>query len=80
MNLVSQIKGVKSKVSGTINFGESLSRHSWFNLGGPAKVIFRPKNLTELSIFLKNIEGFNKIKVLSYQLTCFSWALPTLCL
>ena len=64
MKLISQIKEVKSKVSGSINFGESLSKHSWFNLGGPAKVIFRPKNLNELSIFLKNIEGFNKIKVL----------------
>ena len=50
MKLISQIKEVKSKVSGSINFGESLSKHSWFNLGGPAKVIFRPKNLNELSL------------------------------
>ena len=63
MNLVSQIKGVKSKVSGTINFGESLSKHSWFNLGGPAKVVYRPKNLSDLSTFLKNLKGVNKIKV-----------------
>ena len=64
MNLISQIKEIKKKISGQILFDESLSKHSWFNLGGSAKVIFKPKNLNELSIFLKNLEGFNKIKVL----------------
>ena len=64
MNLISQIEEVKNKISGKIYFDESLSKYSWFNLGGPAKVIFKPKNLNELSIFLKNIKGFDKIKVL----------------
>ena len=64
MNLVSQIEEIKNKISGKIYFDESLSKYSWFNLGGPAKVIFKPKNLNELSIFLKNIKGFDKIKVL----------------
>ena len=65
MNLISRIKKeVINKVSGKIIFEENLSKYSWFNLGGPAKVVFRPKNLNELSVFLKNIKGFNKIKVL----------------
>ena len=64
MNLISQIKEIKNRISGKILFGESLSKYSWFNLGGPAKVIFSPKNLNELSFFLKNVKGFNKIKVL----------------
>jgi UDP-N-acetylmuramate dehydrogenase len=65
MNIISQIKKeVENKVSGKITFEENLAKHSWFNLGGPAKVLFRPKNIHELSIFLKNIRGFNKIKVL----------------
>ena len=64
MNLISQIKEIKSKVSGQILFDSSLSKYSWFNLGGSAKVIFKPKNLNELSIFLKNTKGFEKIKVL----------------
>ena len=65
MNLISQIKKeVENKVSGGIIFEESLSKYSWFNLGGLAKVVFKPKNLDELSVFLKNIKGFNKIKVL----------------
>ena len=64
MNLISQIKEIKKKISGQILFDESLSKHSWFNLGGAAKVIFKPQNLNELSIFLKNLKGPNKIKVL----------------
>ena len=64
MNLISQVKEIKSKISGKIQFNESLSNYSWFNLGGPAKVIFKPKTLNELSIFLKAVKGFKKIKVL----------------
>ena len=64
MNLISRVKEIKKKISGQILFDESLSKHSWFNLGGSAKVIFKPKNLNELSIFLKNCKEFNKIKVL----------------
>ncbi len=64
MNLISQIKEIKKKISGQILFNESLSKHSWFNLGGPAKVVFKPKNLNDLSILLKNLKGSNKIKVL----------------
>jgi len=64
MNLISQVKEIKKKISGQILFDEDLSKHSWFNLGGPAKVVFKPKNLSDLSILLKNLKGSNKIKVL----------------
>ena len=64
MKLLSQIYEIKKKISGQILFNESLSKHSWFNLGGPAKVIFKPKNLNELSTFLKNIKEFGNFKVL----------------
>ena len=64
MNLISQIKKLKNKISGEFQFDENLSKHSWFSLGGPAKVVFRPKTLNELSIFLKNIREFDKIRVL----------------
>ena len=64
MNLLSKIKKIKNEISGQILFDESLAKHSWFNLGGPGKIIFKPKNLNELSVFLKNLNGFTKIKVL----------------
>ena len=64
MNLISQIEEIKKKISGKILFDESLSKYSWFNLGGPAKIIFKPNNLNELSFFLKETKGSHKIKVL----------------
>ena len=64
MKLISQIKEIEKQISGTILFNESLSKYSWFNIGGPAKVIFKPKSLNELSTFLKKIKEFNNIKVL----------------
>ena len=64
MTLMSQIDNIKEKISGKITFDESLSKLSWFNLGGPAQVLFRPKNLKELSIFLKKINGFSEIKII----------------
>ena len=53
MNLISQMKELKKEISGQILFEENLSKYSWFNIGGLAKVMFKPKNLSELSIFLK---------------------------
>ena len=47
MSLISQIKKIEKKISSQILFDESLSKYSWFNLGGPAKIIFKPKNLNE---------------------------------
>ena len=64
MNLISQINEIKKNFSSQILFDEKLSKHSWFNLGGPAKDIFKPQNLTELSIFLKGLKGLKKIVVL----------------
>jgi len=64
MTLMLQIENIKNKISGKISFNESLSKLSWFNLGGPAKILFRPKSLLELSIFLKEIKEIKEIKVL----------------
>ena len=64
MTLIPQLENIKKKISGKISINESLSKLSWFNLGGPAKILFRPKNLQELSIFLKEVKGVEEIKVL----------------
>ena len=64
MNLIKKIKNLKKNIATEILFNENLSKYSWFNLGGPAKILFKPKNLNELSIFLQNIEGFKKVKIL----------------
>ena len=44
---------------------EKLSKYSWFNLGGPAKVFFKARSLIDLKNFLiKNYNTANKIYVL----------------
>ena len=64
MNLVSEIKEIEKNFSSKILFDENLSKYSWFNLGGPAKIKFKPKNLNELSFFLKKTNGLAKIKII----------------
>ena len=59
-----EIESMKNKISGKILFNENLSKFSWFNLGGPATILFKPQNLNELSLFLREIKGVGKIKVL----------------
>ena len=44
------------KFSKNISNNIKLSNYSWFNLGGPAEYLFKPKNIDELIAFLK----FNK--------------------
>ena len=39
---------------------EKLSKYNWFNLGGPAKIFFIPKNEPELIKFLNQDLARNK--------------------
>ena len=39
-------------VRGTLEGGVSLARYTWFKVGGPAEVIFRPADVEDLSTFL----------------------------
>ena len=64
MNLIPQIKKINKEILNEVLFDENLSKYSWFNLGGVSKVMFKPKNLIQLSTFLKNLKGYNKIKVI----------------
>ncbi len=47
-----------------IFFNEKLSKYSWFNLGGPAKIFFKPENDFQIIKFLKIIEKDTPIKCL----------------
>jgi len=64
MTFLEKAEKIKDKIDGKITFNENLSKFSWFNLGGPAKIVFRPHSLKDLSIFLKEIDSNKPIKVL----------------
>ena len=44
---------MKEQFGKKILLNETLSKYSWFNLGGKADILFRPDNIDELSSFLK---------------------------
>lgn len=41
------------KVSGTYRVNVDLSKINWFNVGGPAEVVFRPSDIADLCKFIK---------------------------
>ena len=47
---------LQKKFGKNLIFKENLSKYSWFNLGGPADIFFRPENKTQLITFLKDIK------------------------
>ena len=56
---------LKKKFGKNLIIKESLSKYSWFNLGGPADIFFRPENKDQLIKFLKEIRKNNyKIHIL----------------
>ena len=52
---------LKSKFGKNIIFQENLSKYSWFNLGGPAGILFKPDSVEQLVNFLKIIKNSQKI-------------------
>ncbi len=63
MNL--EISNLKRKFGKNIIKNEILSKYSWFNLGGPAEIFFRPENKDQLKAFLNETFKQNfKINIL----------------
>ena len=61
MKLIS--KEIKSKYGKKILFNETLANYSWFNLGGPSEVFFKPSNIEDIIFFFQNIKP-KKITIL----------------
>ena len=63
MNLNTNL--LKNKFGKNLILNENLSRYSWFNLGGPANIFFRPESKKQLIEFLNEIKDLNlKIDIL----------------
>ena len=59
------ITTLKNKFGKNLKIKENLSKYSWFNLGGPAEVFFRPENIDQLKEFLIfNNNKNNKINII----------------
>ena len=53
-NLDTQNKEYQKKIF----YEENLSKYSWFNLGGPAEILFKPDNIEQIKLFIE--ENKNK--------------------
>ena len=61
MKLISEES--KLKLGKKILFNEVLANYSWFNLGGPSEIFFKPENVEDIIFFLKNTKP-KKISIL----------------
>ena len=61
---IDKLEKFKEKIEGKLFFDHSLKNTNWFNIGGKTKVYFKPENLNELVLFLKEFKGIKKIFVL----------------
>jgi len=47
------LKQMKTKFGKRILINENLSNYSWFNLGGPAEIFFKPNSLEDIFFFIE---------------------------
>ena len=50
---IDKLENFSKKIKGKIFFNYDLKKTNWFNIGGKAKVYFKPESLNELISFLK---------------------------
>ena len=62
--LSEELKKFSNEVSSKCFFDYDLKKSNWFNIGGKAKIYFRPDNLPDLIIFLKRFGNKEKIHIL----------------
>ena len=51
---------LKNKFGKSIIFYENLSKFSWFNLGGPAKILFKPESTRTINRISKTYKQFSQ--------------------
>ena len=61
---VEQLKNLLGEFDNKIKFETDLKKKNWFNIGGKAKVFFKPENLKDLIKFVKKIQNKEKIFIL----------------
>ena len=61
MKLIS--REIELKLGKKILLDEKLANYSWFNLGGPSEVFFKPDNVADIIFFLKEVKP-EKINIL----------------
>ena len=58
------LKDLLKKFDEDVVFYEDLKKKNWFNIGGKAKIFFKPKELKDLTEFLKILDKREKIHII----------------
>ena len=61
---IEEIRKFSNEISSKIHFDYDLKKSNWFNIGGQAKVYFRPDSLPDLIVFLKKFGEKEKVHIL----------------
>ena len=61
---IDDIEKFSKNINGKILFNYELKKTNWFNIGGKAKIYFRPESLTELIEFLKLYKNRGKLFII----------------
>ena len=61
---IEEIRKFSEEISSKIHFDYDLKKSNWFNIGGQAKVYFRPDSLPDLILFLRKFGEKEKIHIL----------------
>ncbi|MDB9956767.1 UDP-N-acetylmuramate dehydrogenase [Candidatus Pelagibacter sp.] len=61
---IEEIRKFSDEISSKIHFDYDLKKSNWFNIGGQAKVYFRPDSLSDLILFLKKFGEKEKVYIL----------------
>ena len=51
--MINNLDDIKKKFGKKIIINASLAKYSWFNLGGPAELLFKPENIIDIQEFFK---------------------------
>ena len=62
--LSKELKNFSNEVSSKIYSDYGLKKSNWFNIGGKAKIYFKPDNLSDLVLFIKKFGKKEKIHIL----------------
>ncbi len=62
--ITQELQNFSKKLDSVFKFNYDIKNLNWFNIGGKTKVYFKPNNLNDLILFLKNFGSKEKIFVL----------------
>ena len=61
---IDKLENFSKQIKGKLFFNYDLKKTNWFNIGGKAKVYFKPESLNELIYFLKEFGKIEKFLIL----------------